>query len=85
MPVHAQGGLTVTFHHYVQMVIWEQKMEVFTMATYKIVSHGGTGLPLTVEGNMSGSVTTSIVKNASYDASGYSSTFGRIVYIGKNS
>lgn len=34
---------------------------------------------------MSGSVTTSIVKNASYDASGYSSTFGRIVYIGKNS
>ena len=39
----------------------------------------------TVEGNMSGSVTTSIVKNASYDASGYSSTFGRIVYIGKNS
>lgn len=38
-----------------------------------------------VEGNMSGSVQTSIVKETSYNRSGYSSVFGSILQIGKNS
>lgn len=40
---------------------------------------------VTVEGNMSGTTQTSIVKNGKYNLSGYSSGFGRIVKYGKNS
>lgn len=40
---------------------------------------------ITVEGNMSGSTYTSIVKNPKYDLKGYSSDYGHIVWYGSNS